>query len=481
MTLAGLVTKMDKEATALPHATTFVDWDEDDPKKPYNWPLRKKIGVTLASGTFVFVVSFSSSAFAPARAAAASQFHTSEVVMSLPVSLFITGYALGPLIWAPISEVIGHASLLVIGLVGCGLFQIPFALAPNTAALLISRFLQGALGSAILTVGTGMFAEVYSHVPRGIAVSSSACFMNCASALSPVVASWLVADLNWRWIGWVTLMLAAVVGAAGPFIIHETSPKIILLRKSRRLRKETGNQDLVTKYSDDKVDFHRLLNKYLFVPIKMLFREPVLLALTVYLTFVWGTLYLSYQMFPIAFQQRGWSPPTANLPFLAVALGIVAAWASFSLFLVTWYKTRVMRGGITPEDRLPPMICGSLILPVAILWFGWSGDVHWVSQVFACFFIGMSLQLIFMTGVVYIVDVYGPNSNCAMSIQVAFRSIGAASFPLWSPAMYRSLGVAWSSTLLAGVAALMLPFPVLFMRYGNRIRATSKYAVSVAG
>ena len=379
---------------------TYVDWDgTDDPEKPFNWPMTKKVCVTIASGIFVFVISFSSSAFAPARAVAAAEFDTSEVVMSLPVSLYISGFATGPLFFAPLSEVIGHASILVIGLVGCAIFQIPFALARNVATLLVSRFLQGVFGSAIMSVGTGMFAEVYSPVPRGVAVSSSACLMNSASALAPVAASYIVDGLNWRWIGWITLMLAGVVGATGPFLLHETSPRIILLRKARRLRKQTGNQDYLTKYSDDKVDFGRLLQKYLLVPIKMFWTEPILVVLTVYLTFVWGMLYLSYQMFPISFKARGWSAPTANLPFISVALGIITAWGLFSLFTLTWYKEKVHRGA-APEDRLPPMICGSFILPVAILWFGWSGNVQWISQVLACFFIGMSLQLIFMSGVV---------------------------------------------------------------------------------
>lgn len=472
---------MVKDETTQPQEATFVDWDgPDDPEKPLNWPIFKKVLVTIASCTFIFVVAFSSSAFAPARVVAAEQFDTSEVVMSLPVSLFIVGFAVGPLFFAPLSEVIGHAAILAIGLAGCAVFQIPFALATNVPGLLISRFLEGAFGAAVMSVGTGMFAEVYEPVPRGVAVSASACLMNTGSAVAPIVGGYLVEELNWRWLGWVTLMLAGVIGTAAPFILHETSPRIILLRKARRLRKETGNLDLVTRYSDDKVDFGRLIRKYVLVPVKMFWTELILVVLTVYLTFVWGMLYLSYQMFPISFRQRGWSATSSNLPFTAVALGIVTAWGLFSLFTLTWYKRKRARCGVIAEDRLPPMICGSFILPVAMLWFGWSGGVHWISQVLACFFVGLSLQLIFMAGVVYIVDVYGSNANCAMSIQVVFRSCGAASFPLWSPAMYRSLGVAWSSTLLAGVAALLLPFPILFMRHGQKIRRSSKYTSPAA-
>jgi MFS transporter, DHA1 family, multidrug resistance protein len=459
--------------------TNTVDWaGPTDPLMPYNWPLRKKLLVTLASVAFVFVVSFSSSAFAPARYQAGEEFGASEVVMSLGVGLFILGFAIGPLFFAPLSEVIGHMGPLAIGLAGCGLLQIPFALAPNVPVLLVARFLEGALGSAVLSVGTGMFAEVYEPVQRGVAVSASACSMNMASAIAPIACSSIVDEYGWRWIGWTTMIMAASIASLGPFLLHETSPRIILLRKARNLRKTSGNEALETRYADDKVDFGILLQKYLLRPLKIFWTELILVILTVYLTFVYGTLYLSYQMFPISFRQRGWSSVSSNLPFGAVALGILAAWGLFSMFTLTWYRRKRVRQGATPEDRLPPMILGGAILPGALLWFGWSESVHWMSQACACFFVGMSLQLIFMAGVVYIVDVYGANSNCAMSIQVVFRSLAAASFPLWSPPMYRNLGVPWSATLLACVAALLLPFPLLFMRVGPRVRHNSKYAAT---
>jgi MFS transporter, DHA1 family, multidrug resistance protein len=458
----------------------LVDWaGTDDPDRPINWPRRKKLLVASASGSFVFVISFASSAFAPARARTAELFDVSEVVMSLGVSLFIVGFAIGPLLFAPLSEVVGHASMLVLGLAGCAIFQIPFALAANVPTLLISRLLQGGTSAALMSVGTGMFAEVFEPVQKGVVVSCMACCMNLGSAVAPVVCGFVVQELGWRWIGWVTLILASVVGAFSPLTVRETSPRIILLRKSRRLRDKTGNLELRTKYADDKVDFGVLMQRYILVPVKMFWTELILVVLTVYLTFVYGTLYLAYQMFPISFTERGWTPAIADLPFIAVSLGIISAWAIFSVFTLTWYKEQRIERGTVPELRLPPMILGSIILPVSLLWFGWSGGVHWISQVFACYFIGLSLQLIFMSGVVYIVDVYGANSNCAMSIQVVFRSLAAASFPLWSPPMYRRLGVPWSSTLLAGISLLLMPFPILFMHFGKQIRKSSRYAAPV--
>ena len=456
----------------------WIDWSgPDDPQRPINWPTHRKILVAVASGSFVFVIAFSSSAFAPAISVTAIEFDTSELTMSLGISLFIVGFAIGPLVFAPLSEVVGHAIPLAISLAGCGIFQIPFALAQNTTTLLVSRLLQGCTGAAILAVGTGMFAEVYEPVMRGVVVGCMTSCMTLGSVVAPIACGF-IAQKNWRWIGWLTLILAGVVGASGSITLYETSPRIILLRKAQQARIRTGNTALRTKHEDDKVNFGTLLQKYLLVPVKMFYSEVILVVMTIYLTFVYGTLYLAYQSFAIPFRQRGWPTTLTNLPFAAVALGTISAWGLFSIYTLTWYKSRQRVGERpSPEDRVPPMILGSIVLPIALLWFGWSGHVQWISQILACYFIGLSLQLIFMSGVVYLVDVYGPNSICAMSVQVVFRSIVAASFPLWSPPMYRHLGVAWSSTVLAGVAALLLPFPLLFRRYGRMLRRSSKYAV----
>jgi MFS transporter, DHA1 family, multidrug resistance protein len=448
------------------------------PPHPLTWPRLLKLRVALSSGTFVFVIAFSSSAFAPARGAVSQEFSVDGVVSSLGVSLFIIGFAIGPLFFAPLSEVVGHAPLLWTGLVGCAVFQVPMAVGRGIGTVLAARLLQGIGGAALMSVGTGMFAEVFEPVTRGVVVSAMAGCMNLASAVSPVAGGYVVERMGWRWIGWLTLIMAGVVALSGLWTVRETSPRLILLRRAKKLRKQSEHIQLRTKYEDDKVEWRVLLRKYLLVPVRMFWTELILVVLTVYLTFVYGMLYLAYQMFPISFARRGWSPAEANLPFIAVCLGIITAWGIFAAFTLTWYKTKRAQYGTVPEYRLPPMILGSFVLPASLLWFGWSDKVHWMSQVIACYWIGLSLQLIFMSGVVFIVDVYGPNSNCAMSIQVVFRSLAAASFPLWSPPMYASLGVSWSATVLAGFAFLMMPFPMLFMRHGERIRSSSKYAMS---
>lgn len=180
-------------------------------------------------------------------------------------------------------------------------------------------------------------------------------------------------------------------------------------------------------------------------------------------------------MFPFAFPHRSWSAPRSSLPFISVLLGVLSAWLVSSWHTISFYRPKHERTGLSiPEDRLPPMILGGFILPPALLWFGWSMRTHWFSQVMPCFFVGFSLQLIFITGVVFIIDVYLTNANSAISIHVGVRSLVSARFPLWGPLLYERLGVEWTSTLLACLGLLLLPSPLVFYYWGWKIRSWSR-------
>ena len=124
------------------------------------------------------------------------------------------------------------------------------------------------------------------------------------------------------------------------------------------------------------------------------------------------------------------------------------------------------------------MIAGSIILPIGLFWFAWSShpSTHWSAQVISGIFIGLGIILIFMSGVVYMVDVYMLNANSAIAINTFLRSAVAAGFPLFATYMYEGLGVDWATSLLGFVCVALIPFPLIFWFYGRRIRGLSKFA-----
>lgn len=110
--------------------------------------------------------------FAPGAASLAKEFHiTSSTVASLTVSIYLAGFAIGPVFIAPLSELYGrlviyHAcSVVYIGfIIGC-------ALGTNTSMFLAFRFLAGCAASGPAAVGGGTVADVVPPAQRGRAMS----------------------------------------------------------------------------------------------------------------------------------------------------------------------------------------------------------------------------------------------------------------------------------------------------------------------
>ena len=209
-------------------------------------------------------------------------------------------------------------------------------------------------------------------------------------------------------------------------------------------------------------------------------RRRQLVILTIYNSLVYGLLYLAFFSYPYSFVVvRGWSPGTGSLPFLAIMVGVVTACLLLSVFNKTWWQRRLAATKkLNPEDRIPPMMLGAVMLPVGLFWFAWtsSPDISWVPQVLAGTFIGAGIIFVYLSSIQYLIDVYLLNANSAMAVNTWVRGMTAAAFPLFGTRMYKRLGVAWATSLLAFVCIAMIPFPFLFWRYGKKIRSLSRFS-----
>jgi len=97
----------------------------------------------------------------------------------------------------------------------------------------------------------------------------------------------------------------------------------------------------------------------------------------------------------------------------------------------------------------------------------------------ACSFIGAGIAFVFQAGIAYIIDLYLSSAASALAANTFVRSFVAAGFPLFSPAMYDRLGVAWATSLLGFLCTALIPAPIFFYYYGARIRAKSKYTAKL--
>lgn len=131
-----------------------VVWIDKDPRNPMLLAQWQKWGLTMLVSIATLAVAFVSSAYTGGIDGILTQFHTSDEVVTLGVSLFVLGFALGPLLWAPFSEIFGRQILFIGTYAALTAFNAGCAGSQNIWTLIILRFFAGTFGSSPLTVGS---------------------------------------------------------------------------------------------------------------------------------------------------------------------------------------------------------------------------------------------------------------------------------------------------------------------------------------
>lgn len=270
-----------------------VQWNgPDDPENPMNWPRNKKWACTFALGFVTFCVTFASSVLSPGTESAAMEFGVDEEVMLLATALFVLGFAFGPIVWGPASELYGRKVPLFVGFAIFAIFQIPVAVASNLETVLVSRFLAGFAGCSPLTIVGGALADFWVPVDRGIAVSIFSCATFLGPTLGPLIGGLLIdtPGYGWRWTAWVTFFCAVVFGSIGWAVYPETFAPVLLQQRAKKLRYSTKNWAIHAPADEIEINMKSILEKYLSKPILMLIFEPILLLVTIYISLIYGIL-----------------------------------------------------------------------------------------------------------------------------------------------------------------------------------------------
>jgi DHA1 family multidrug resistance protein-like MFS transporter len=132
---------------------------------------------------------FASSAPSSSIPTIARDLHVGREVGDLILTLFLVGFMLGPIFWAPGSELIGRRPIFIGTLAIYTVFHIGQACAKDMTTLLVTRFICGFFAVAPLTNSSGVFADMWDPVNRGIATSVFASSVFLGPVIGPVVGS----------------------------------------------------------------------------------------------------------------------------------------------------------------------------------------------------------------------------------------------------------------------------------------------------
>ncbi|KAL2291262.1 hypothetical protein FJTKL_13893 [Diaporthe vaccinii] len=380
-----------------------VWWDgPDDPENPMNWPSWRKVLTCTIISVLTFVTPLASSIFAPGIPDLMADFKSdSNLLASFVVSVYVLGFAFGPLIMAPMSELYGRSIVYHVSNVGFVAFLVGCALAPDLNSLVVFRFFCGCFGASPLTNGGGSIADIIRQEKRGTAMAAFSVGPLLGPIIGPVAGGFLTEAKGWRWVFWVLAMVAGVVTVAMLLLMRETYAPVILQWKTAKLRKETGNELLRSKLDiglSPRDHFYRSIIR----PLKMLIRSPIVALFAVYIAVVYGYLYIMFTSMSQVFQETyHFSTSITGLIFLGMGVGSMAGLAYFSATSDRYIQkmAKIEGKGMKPEYRLRQLPVGAFLLPGGFFLYGWTAQyhVHWIVPIIATGIIGMGNIIIFMS------------------------------------------------------------------------------------
>ncbi|KFY83990.1 hypothetical protein V500_09694 [Pseudogymnoascus sp. VKM F-4518 (FW-2643)] len=460
-----------------------VEFDgPDDPLHAQNWPFKKKLYTAVMLGLTTLTAAFASSIFSAAIPSVSKQFHVGEVVGTLGVSLYVLGFATGPTLWAPLSELKGRRLPILISMFGFAIFQFAVAVAKDLQTVLICRFWGGFFGACPLSVVAAVFSDMFDNKTRGLAITVFSMTVFSGPLIAPFIGGFITESyLGWRWTEYISGIMGITCFVLDLIWLEETYPPVVLIEKAAELRRRTKNWGIHAKQEEIELDFKELVTKNFSRPMRLLFTEPIIFLLSLYMAFIYGLLYLFLTAYPVVFQGvHGMSPGIGGLPYFGMITGQLFAGLYIVLIQPAYNRKLDANNGVPiPEWRLPTVIVGGAAFAIGLFFFGWTGytkSIHWIVPTLSGLFTGFGLLTIFLQSFNYLIDAYLMFAASAIAANTFLRSLAGAGFPLFARQMFSALGVNWTGTLLGCVATVLVPIPAAFWYYGERIRARSPYA-----
>lgn len=473
----------------------LVDWyGPDDPANPLNWSQPKKVWVTFNLCFLTFSIYFGASVISPAIQDIAAFHGVGIVVATLGITLFVVGYGVGPMVLSPLSEIpaIGRNPPYIITLAIFVVLQVPTAVIDSLAGFLILRFLAGVFGSPALSTGGATISDIYIPKKRAPHLAVWGLAAVSGPSVGPVIGGFASQHWGWRWSIWPLLFATGAALVCLFFTLPETSAGSILHRRAARLRRITGNDKLYCKADSEAANMTlaEIARMTLVRPFSMTILDPLVLLNNMEIGLVYAVLFTWLEAFPIVFGQvYGFNRGVSTLPFLAILVGALVTWVGFCFFCKYHLEPIFDRknGHLDPEDRLKPAFGTLAFLPISLFGFGWTStaSIHWiVPTIFAGLF-SVATFSAFQSVLNFLADAYPQHVASAMASNDLFRSVMGAAFPLFARQMFNNLQakngpaafpVAWGCTLLGCISLLFVPLPMIFYRYGSKLRQKSRYA-----
>lgn len=389
------------------NGTILVDWyTTDDRANPQNWSNKKRGLISLLVCAYTFVVYSGSAIYTSSEQGVMAKFHVSTTGASLPLSLYVLAYGIGPLLWAPLSEIplIGRSPVYTVTFLLFTFLSLPTALVDNFAGLLVLRFLQGFFGSPCLANGAATIQDMYPLLNLPYALTAWVAAAYCGPALGPLISGFAVTEEGWRWSLWEILWAAAPVCILMVMFLPETSTPNILLRRARRLRALTGNNSIqsASEVAQRRIKPSAIAMDALIKPIEITVKDPAIAFVNLFTALVYGIYYSFFEVFPLVYPPYyGFSLGMVGVVFTCVLISCGVGIAMYTSYLYFYLVPDIKaRGFRAQEHRLVPALIACFGPPVGLFVFGWTANpsVHWIAPTIGIVIYGATVFVVMQVG-----------------------------------------------------------------------------------
>lgn len=539
---------------------------------PTQWSAQRKAYHLFLCCIATLLTAYCAGSYSPPAAFMEAELHASRIAVISGITTFCTGFALAPMVLAPFSEINGRYPVFAASGVIFVVFQIVCGLVSNLAGMLIARFIVGVGGSVFSTMIGGVIADLWEKDGRNTPMALFSGSVLVGTGLGPLVSAVMTYrfdgdDDKWKWVFWHQAIMGGVLMVLMVVFFKESRGSVVLSRKARALNKwydarekagycgvwlrdpavdeptsdgygdTTGPEDeekrtaapgppkagavaevqLVrlrwrVKTDEERASLGKMISISVYRPFHLLVTEPVVFSFSLWVSFAWAVLYLTFSSVPYVYETvYGWNIEKAGYIFGAMIVGsllstVIGIWQDELLKhpqwrADTWASDESSYDGSqspaarskfyailhrhfpaeAPESRLYFTCITATLLPIGLFIFGFTStrDIHWILPAIAICLATMGIYSIYLATFNYLADVYHMYASSALAAQSCCRNILGGVFPLVTLPLFENLGDAGAGALLGGIALGLTFVPWVLVFFGSKIRARSAFAVNL--
>lgn len=158
-------------------------------------------------------IPLSNDLYLPAMPTMGEHLGTTDALVQLTITIFFFSYAIGMLVWGPLSDKYGRKRPLIAGFLLYSAATALCMLAWNIEVLLAARLFQGVGAASATAISFAMVKDCFSGKTRETVLALVQTISGFGPILAPVIGSWILLVAEWREM-FLLLLLIGLVGIA---------------------------------------------------------------------------------------------------------------------------------------------------------------------------------------------------------------------------------------------------------------------------